>query len=107
MTVWLLLLGAAAVTLGIRTWAVVALRFRSSLPAGLEDALRPVAPAALAALVANTLLLDGDGVRPLGSWHLASAAAVAVVLWTRSAGWALLAGMSTLWAWTLAAHALG
>jgi branched chain amino acid efflux pump len=59
--------------------------------------LRLIAPAVLTAIVVNSLILDSGEVRPLGSWHVAALAAVAVSLKTKSIGWTLVAGLVTLW----------
>ena len=73
--------------------SLVALLSNVRLPARLEEALKLVAPAILAGLVAQTLFLQGDDLRPLGTWHIAAIAAAIVAWKTRSVGWTLLLGM--------------
>ncbi len=68
-----------------------------TIPPRAEQALRMVAPAVLAALVATTLFRDGDGFRALGAWHGAALVAALVAVRTRSAAWTLLAGMIAVW----------
>lgn len=70
---------------------------RITLGERAERALSLIPAAVLAALVAQTLVLDGDAMRELSSWHPAAAAAALVAWRTRSIGWALAAGMTVLW----------
>lgn len=81
----------------LRVSVVALVSATGAIPQRVERSLRLVAPAVLAALVADTLLLAGDGVRDLGSWHVAAALALAVAIWTRSAIWTIAAGMICLW----------
>ena len=74
-----IVLVVAAGTLAIRSSMVSLLAGRRLSPA-LEAALSLVAPAALAGLVAQTLLLDAGAVRGIGSWHVAAAGAALVAL---------------------------
>ena len=60
-------------------------------------ALGLIAPAVLAALVAQTLLLEGRELRAPDEWHVAALIAAAVALRTRSMGWTLAVGMAALW----------
>lgn len=92
---------AAVIIVGVGTYLtrlsmVVALD-RITLGDRAERALGLIPPAVLAALVAQTLVLDGDAVRSLSSWHPAAAAAALVAWRTRSIGWTLLTGMVVLW----------
>lgn len=80
----------------IRVSMVVALG-RITLTARAERALSLIPPAVLGALVAQTLLLEGDGIRDLSTWHPAALAAALVAWRTRSIGWTLVAGMAVLW----------
>lgn len=77
--------------------SLVAVLARFSIPAGLQRGLRLVGPAALAALVAQGLLLSGAQLRPLGSWHVAAAVAVLTAAATRSMGLTLAVGMAAVW----------
>lgn len=81
----------------IRVSAIALLGPGQTISPRLERALRMVAPAVLAALVATTLLRDGDEFRALGAWHGAAVVAVLVAIRTRSAAWTLLAGMVSVW----------
>ena len=88
-----------AVALGtylIRVSMILALG-RITLSERTRRALSLIAPAVLAALVAQTLLLDGSELRSFDQWHLAALAAAATAYWTRSIAWALGAGMASLW----------
>jgi branched-subunit amino acid transport protein len=83
-------------TYAIRISAVVVLG-RAAIPPKVEQTFRLIAPAVMAALVANSLLLDRGELRPPGVWHLAAAVATGVALWTRSVGWTLLVGLLVYW----------
>ena len=93
---------AAVLAVGLGTYAirvsmVVALG-RLALNPRAERALELIPPAVLAALVAQTLLLDGESLRGLSSWQPAALAAAVVAWRTRSIGWTLAAGMAVIWA---------
>ena len=90
-------LAVAVGTYLIRVSMIAALG-RVTLGERTMRALGLIAPAVLSALVAQTLLLDGQEVRSFDQWHLAAIAAAGMALWTRSIGWALGAGMAALWA---------
>jgi branched-subunit amino acid transport protein len=88
-----------AVALGtflIRVSMIAALG-RVALGERTTRALGLIAPAVLAALVAQTLLLDGQEVRSPDQWHLAALAAAAIAVWRRSIGLTLAVGMAALW----------
>jgi len=91
-----IVLVVAAGTLAMRA-SMVTLLADVTISPRVEQALSLVAPAVLAGLVAQTLFLDGDGFRPIGSWYLAGAIAAVVAWRTRSFGWTLLAGMASVW----------
>ncbi len=77
---------------------VVLLARIEQIPAQLEEGLRMIPPAVLAAIVAQGIILDdGGGVRGPSTWHLAAAVSGLVAWRTRSVLWCLGAGMSTLW----------
>lgn len=76
----------------IRLSGVTLLGNGRELPEAATKTLKLIAPAALAAIIANSLLLDGGEWRGFGAWQLAATVAVGVALWSRSMGWTLLAG---------------
>ncbi len=92
MTHLLVFIVAGIATLAIRLSGVLAFRADRELPVGATRALRLVAPAILAAIVADTLMLDAGEVRPFGAWHAAALVAAGVALWLRSMGWTLAIG---------------
>jgi branched-subunit amino acid transport protein len=92
VNVWLIFLFAAIGTYLIRLSGVVLLRNPENIPAPIQRALRMVAPAALGAIIVNSLFLDQHEWRALGAWHIAAAVAIVVALWRRSQGWSMLAG---------------
>lgn len=63
----------------------------------VERTLRLIAPAVLAAIIANGLLLDGGTLNTRPSWYLATLVAVVVAYRVRSAAWAMAAGMVAVW----------
>ena len=97
MTDLLAVLLVGAGTYLIRCSMVVALG-RVTLSETAERALGLIPPAVLGALVAQTLLLEGEGMRDLSTWHPAAVVAALVAWRTRSIGWTLVAGMAALWA---------
>lgn len=92
MTVFLIFLAAAVGTYLIRLSGIVLLSNPEKLPPRLRRALGLVAPAALGAIVVNSLFLDEGQWRAFGAWHVAAAVAIAVGLWRRSSGWAMSVG---------------
>lgn len=91
-----IVLAVAAGTLAMRA-SMVSLLADVALSPRTEQALGLVAPAVLAGLVAQTLFLDAEGIRPFGAWYVAGAVAALVAWRTRSFGWTLLAGMACVW----------
>jgi branched-subunit amino acid transport protein len=83
-------------TLAMRA-SMVTILANVRIPLRVEQALGLVAPAVLAGLVAQTLVLEGSEVRPLDAWYLAAAIAALVAWRTRSFGWTLLVGMVSVW----------
>ncbi|WP_159449681.1 AzlD domain-containing protein [Demequina sp. NBRC 110057] len=83
---------AAIGTYLIRLSGVFLLGGDRELPPRVRTALSLVAPAAMGAIIANSLLLDEGDWRAFGPWHLAALVAVGVALWKRSMGWTLSAG---------------
>ncbi len=64
----------------------------------VERKLRLIAPAVLAAIIANGLVLDQGRLNPRVSWYMGTAAAVFIVHRFRSAAWAMAATMLAVWA---------
>ena len=92
MNIWLIFLFAAIGTYLIRISGVVLLKDEERIPLPVRRALRMVGPAAMGAIIVNSLFLDQGEWRALGAWHVAAVAAIAVALWRRREGWAMLAG---------------
>ncbi|WP_062465204.1 AzlD domain-containing protein [Demequina soli] len=92
MRTFLIFLAAAIGTYAIRVSGIVLFGGPRRLPERVERSLRLVGPAALAAIVANSLLLDGGTWRAFGAWHLAALVTIGVALWKRSSGWTMAAG---------------
>ncbi|WP_061963022.1 AzlD domain-containing protein [Demequina aurantiaca] len=79
-------------TYAIRLSGIMLLGGDRKLPESVTKTLRLIAPAALAAIIANSLLLDGGDWRAFGAWQIAAVVATGVALWKRSMGWTLIAG---------------
>lgn len=92
LTAFIVFTLAAVGTYAIRLSGIVLLGGDRDLPSRVRKALSLVAPAAMAAIVANSLFLDGGQWRELGAWHAAALVAVVVALWKRSMGWTLTLG---------------
>lgn len=92
MTIWLMFVLAAVGTYLIRISGIVFLGDEDRLPVGVRRALRMIGPAAMGAIVGNSLLLENGGWRPFGAWHVAAVVALAVGVWRRSLGLTMLAG---------------
>ena len=84
----------------IRVSGVAAIGATRALPPRVEQALRLVAPAVLAALVADSLFFEDSALRPLGAWYGAAVVAALVSWRFRSVGWTLVAGMVGVWVLT-------
>ncbi len=97
MSPWLLVLLTGVGTYLLRLSAIALVSDGRQIPPRMEQALRLVAPAVLAALVANSLLLQGGDWRAFGAWHGAAIVAALVAIRFRSAAWTLLAGMVAVW----------
>ncbi|MDN4491628.1 AzlD domain-containing protein [Demequina sp. SYSU T00068] len=91
MTAFLIFLAAGIGTFAIRLSGVMLLRDRE-LPPRIAKGLSLVGPAAMAAIVANALLLDEGAWRGFGAWHLAALVAIGVAVWRRTSGVAMAAG---------------
>ena len=96
MSPMLQILLVATGTYLLRVSMVLALG-RFNLPAVLQRALRLVAPAVLAALVAQTLLLDDGNLRAWSSWYPAAVVAGATAAITKSTAWTLAGGFASVW----------
>lgn len=92
MKALIVFLAAAAGTYAIRVSGIVFLGGGRVLPPRVRRALRLVAPAAMGAIIANSLLLNDGAWRPFGAWHLAAAAAIGVAVWRRNTGLTMAAG---------------
>ncbi len=92
MTTFLIFTAAAVGTYLIRISGIVIFGRERDIPPRIERALQLVGPAAMAAIIANSLLLDEGAWRSFGAWHLAAIVAVAVALWRRSSGVTMAAG---------------
>ncbi len=68
-----------------------------TIPDRVERTLRLVAPAVLAAIVAQSLFLDDGSARGFSSWHVGGLVAALAVWRTKSVGLALAAGMAAHW----------
>jgi len=100
MTDFALVLMVAGGTFLMRASLVVMLA-NVTIPERVQQALRLVAPAVLAGLVAQTLFLGGGRSGPVGTWYIAAAIAAIVAWRTRSVAWTLLIGMLAVWATAL------
>lgn len=92
MRTLLIFLLAAIGTYLIRISGIMIFGKDRHIPPRVARALRLVGPAAMAAIIANSLLLDEGAWRSFGAWHLAALVAVAVALWKRSSGWTMASG---------------
>lgn len=96
MTMWIVVIAAGIATFAMR-FSFVALFGRIAVPPMLEEALRYVAPAVLAALTVPAVVAPGGTFDP---WNVFVPAAVigAVAAWrTRSIGASILIGLPALW----------
>ncbi len=87
----LIFLAAAIGTYLIRISGIVFLGGRQ-LPARVMRSLRLIAPAAMAAIIANSLLLDAGQWRTPGAWHIAGSVSIGVAVWRRSTGLSMVVG---------------
>jgi len=79
----------------IRLSGILMLGGDREFPESVTKTLRLIGPAALAAIMANALLLDGGSWRGFGAWHIAAILAIGVALWKRSMGWTLAVGAAS------------
>lgn len=95
MTAWIVFALAAIGTYLIRISGLVIFSDPERIPAPVQRSLKMLGPAAMGAIIANALFLDGEQWRAFGAWHIGAAVAVGVAIWRRSQGWAMLAGAVT------------
>jgi len=82
----------------IRISAIALVGYGVVIPPRVERTLRLIAPAVLAAIIANGLLLDQGRLNHRVSWYLGTLVAVVIVRRFRSAAWAMTAAMLVVWA---------
>jgi branched-subunit amino acid transport protein len=92
MTIWLIFILAALGTYAIRVSGIALFRDEERIPPLVRRALRMIGPAAMGAIVGNSLLLDHGDWRPFGAWHGAAIVALAFAAWKRNLGLTMLAG---------------
>jgi branched-subunit amino acid transport protein len=92
MTIWLVFILAALGTYAIRISGITLLRDEARIPPVVRRALRMVGPAALGAIVGNSLLLVHGQWRPFGAWHVAALVALGFAAWKRNLALTMLAG---------------
>ncbi|WP_297082912.1 AzlD domain-containing protein [uncultured Demequina sp.] len=102
LTAFIVFTLAAIGTYLIRVSGIVLLGGDRELPPRVRKALSLVAPAAMAAIIANSLFLEQSDWRAFGPWHIAAIVAVGVALWKRSMGWTLALGAAAFAALLLA-----
>lgn len=82
----------------IRASAIVLVGHGVAIPTRLERTLRLIAPAVLAAIIANGLVLEEGRLNPRVSWYVGTLVAVFIVRRFRSAAWAMAVAMVVVWA---------
>src|SRR6187402_3615309 len=92
MSIWLIFLLAGIGTYLVRISGVILLKDEERIPIPIRRALRMVGPAAMGAIIVNSLFLEQGEWRDFGAWHLAALVAIGVALWRRSAGWSMTLG---------------
>ncbi len=81
----------------IRVSAIAMVGQGMAIPTRVERTLRLIAPAVLAAIIANGLILDHGQVNARVSWYAGTLVAVFMVRRFRSAAWAMTAAMVVVW----------
>jgi len=92
VTVWVVFALAGIGTYLIRASGIALLSDPDRIPPLVQRGLRMIGPAAMGAIIGNSLLLDGGHWRAFGAWHIAALVAVGVAAWRRSMGWSIVAG---------------
>ncbi len=82
----------------IRLSAIALVGQGVTVPPKVARTLRLIAPAVLAAIVANSLVLDHGSLNTRLSWYVGTLVAVFLVWRTRSAAWAMIVAIITVWA---------
>jgi branched-subunit amino acid transport protein len=98
MTLWLLIIALALVTLGMRISFIATLK-PHAIPPFVREVLAYVAPAVLAAIVVPPILIR-DGVLEAGADNprlIAGIVAFAIAWFTKSVVGTVAGGMATLW----------
>jgi len=100
VTIWAVLLGAGAVTYGIRLSVLVFVR-HDALPDLVREALRYLLPAVLVAIIAPAVLYVGDDDNfsaALDNERLLAALIAGAVAWATQNAWLTVSvGMAALW----------
>ena len=81
----------------IRASAIALVGYGVVIPPQVERTLRLIAPAVLAAIIANSLMLDHARLNTRASWYVGAAVAVVALRRFRSAGWAIVGAMLAVW----------
>ncbi len=96
MTMWIVVVAAGLATFGIRL-SFVALFGRFSVPARVEQALRYVAPAVLAALAVPGFVAPNGSIEPFNLFVPAAVLGGLAAWKTRSVAAAIAVGLPALW----------
>ena len=80
-------------TYAIRVSAIALVGRGLTISPGVERTLRLIAPAVVASIIVNSLVLDHDHFNGRISWFIGAALAAIIVRRYRSAGWAMLGAM--------------
>ena len=94
--VWQFVLAGVGTYL-IRVSAIAVMARGGGVPARVERTLRLIAPAVLAAIIANGLLLDGTRLNTRPSWYVGTITAVVVARRSHSAAWAMAWALAVVW----------
>jgi branched-subunit amino acid transport protein len=85
-------------TYAIRLSAIALVGYGLAIPHRVERTLRLIAPAVLAAIITNGLVLHQGQLNRRVSWYAGTVLAVWVVFRFRSAAWAMVVAMGAVWA---------
>ena len=97
VAIWTVILAVGAGTFGFRFSFVYLFEHVDEVPPPVERALRYVAPAVLAALVAPSILLVDGSIAVVGNGRLLAGLVGAAVAWrTESIIWTMVAGVGAL-----------